>query len=79
MFFKLLLVTSVLLLVQVACEIEPVAPSETEETCETKSDLTTLFVVGSLSSLVFCLIGILPAFFIRTDADEERFSKKKAA
>jgi hypothetical protein len=31
-------------------------------------------VVGVFSSIVFGLIGILPALFIRTDKDEEKFS-----
>ncbi len=77
MFFKLFLAVCVLFVAGVACESEPVAPDESQETCRTKSDLYTLLVVGSFSSFVFCFIGILPAFFIRTDADEERFSKWK--
>lgn len=58
----------------VASEIEPKAPLDIES-CQMKSDFTSLFVVGTFSSLVFCFIGILPAFFIRTDKDEEKFSK----
>jgi len=76
MFFKLFLAVCVLLVAEVACESEPMAPNEAQETCRTKSDLYSLLVVGSFSSFVFCFIGILPAFFIRTDADEERFSKR---
>lgn len=43
--------------------------------CENKSQTLSILVVGVLSSVVFSFIGILPAFFIRTDADEEKFSK----
>jgi hypothetical protein len=43
--------------------------------CEAKSQTFPILVVGVLSSVVFSFIGILPAFFIRTDADEEKFSK----
>lgn len=63
----------------VACESEPVAPQveivreEAEPSCQMQQGFSTILLVGLFSSLVFCFIGILPAFFIRTDADEEKF------
>jgi len=46
------------------------------ESCKSdESRISSTLLVGLLSSLVFCFIGILPAFFIRTDKDEEMFSK----
>ena len=35
----------------------------------------SIWFVGVLSSLVFAFVGVLPAFFIQSDADEEAFSK----
>ena len=43
--------------------------------CSSSSRISSTLMVGVLSSLVFSFIGILPAFFIRTDKDEEMFSK----
>lgn len=43
--------------------------------CTTKSKISSTLLVGLLSSVVFSFIGILPSFFIRTDKDEEIFSK----
>jgi len=47
----------------------------TAYTCSSSSRMSSTLLVGLLSSLVFSFIGILPAFFIRTDKDEEMFSK----
>jgi hypothetical protein len=48
----------------------------TSNSCKsTESRISSTLLVGLLSSLVFSFIGILPAFFIRTDKDEEIFSK----
>ena len=44
-------------------------------TCDAQSNTISILVVGLLSSVVFSFVGILPALFIRTDADEEKFSK----
>ena len=49
-------------------------PDYMDQSCH-DSKVSNTLIVGCLSSLVFCFIGILPAFFIRTDVDEEKFSK----
>ena len=57
---------------------ENVTVDSTEElVCESKSQTFPILVVGVLSSVVFSCVGILPALFIRTDADEEKFSNYK--
>ncbi len=51
--------------------------TDTNESCsidDSSLNLSSTLIVGCISSLVFCFIGILPAFFIKTDADEEKFS-----
>lgn len=42
---------------------------------QAKVDVYSIASVGIFSALVFALIGVLPALFIRTDADEARFSR----
>lgn len=37
----------------------------------------SILIVGVTSAFVFCFIGILPSFFIRTDADEKKFGNIK--
>lgn len=71
---RLLSILMLCMLVVVSGEPEPVAPPD-DGYCVPESNYSSLVFVGLFSSLVFCFIGILPAFFIRTDADEEKFSK----
>ena len=52
------------------------ASNQTNGVCVNESKMSSVLIVGVLSSLVFSFVGILPSFFIRTDIDVEKFSKK---
>lgn len=44
------------------------------EHCSNKTNVNhSILIVGLSSAVVFCFIGVLPSFFIRTDADEKKF------
>jgi hypothetical protein len=43
--------------------------------CEKDDSQYTTLLVGVISTFVFCLIGVFPALFIRTEDDVEKFSK----
>lgn len=66
-----------LVILVVSSELEPIKQvDDVDGYCEASGSgisYSSLFFVGLFSSLVFCFIGILPAFFIRTDADEQKF------
>ena len=65
---------------QITCESEPIAPANlVKDSCSKQQSFSTILLVGLFSSLVFCFIGILPAFFIRTDEDEKKFSKSSSS
>lgn len=43
--------------------------------CEKDSSQYTTLLVGVVSTFVFCLIGVFPALFIRSEDDVEKFSE----
>ena len=49
--------------------------NQTNDVCTNQSKVSSVLIVGVLSSLVFSFVGILPSFFIRNDIDVEKFSK----
>lgn len=59
----------------VSC-IALVLPNDTNghiHQCSNSDYHQSILIVGVVSAFVFCFIGILPSFFIRTDADEKKF------
>lgn len=59
-------------------QITDVENDERAPSCEpSKTDPWSIISVGLLSAIVFALVGILPAVFIRTDADEAKFGTNR--
>jgi hypothetical protein len=50
--------------------------NQTNGVCDNSSKMSSVLIVGILSSCVFSFVGILPSFFIRSDIDVEKFSKE---
>jgi hypothetical protein len=51
---------------------------QTGESCEKKAHgltFNSICFVGCMSAFVFCFVGILPSFFIKSDKDEQKFGK----
>ncbi|RNA18809.1 zinc transporter ZIP13 -like protein [Brachionus plicatilis] len=44
-----------------------------QQCSDQNNSFDSILIVGLTSAFVFCFIGILPSFFIRTDADEKKF------
>lgn len=70
MFFKFLISFALL-----ATVLSSDVTLDKQQTCSNETGLksSSIFIVGLASACIFCFVGVLPSFFIRTDADEERF------